>query len=467
MAKIQNLRHHLGMTLYGKPLRRRPRFGIYGGQFDPIHYGHLLCAHWTRMKFGLDKVLFVTCGESPNGKEDSLSADDRHDMVVAATASNPFFEASRSDIRQKGTSYMINTVEGVIDEYGDDIDLFVMISAEYLNPDHKYFLPKWIGADQMFAMKNLTFLVFPREDITVEQIAEWAKLIPQARIEALFAPSPPLSSTMIRKWVSEGRSIWYTTTWDVQKIIAKKGHYLKPGQKPYRPEAPAMVDVKRVGLFPGSFDPIGYGDLLRGEWARSELDLDRVVFVTSANPPNNRSVRITAEDRHDMVVAATAGNDYFDAWRTDVDSGKVSYTLQTVQEARRRFGKDVELFVIIGSEYLDPKHPYTLSKWMGAEELFKMCKFIAIPRGWTDIEKAKTWAKRVPNADVEVVYAPSIPVSSEDIRNLVKEGNPTLYCTPFDVAQLINKKGLYGSDQPAAQKSTSTRVSDGKKTKRR
>jgi nicotinate-nucleotide adenylyltransferase len=452
MAKIKNLRKHLGMTLYGKPLTRRPRFGIYGGQFDPIHYGHLLCAQWTRWTEKLDKVLFVTCGESPNDKPDSLSANDRHDMVVAATANNPFFEASRSDIRQKGTSYMINTVQGVIDEWGEDIDLFVMISAEYLNPAHKYHLPKWVGADQLFAIKNLSFLVFPREGITIEKIQEWAKLVPQARIKPLFAPSPPLSSTMIRQWVAQGRSIWYSTTWDVQQIIAKKGHYMKPGQAPYRPEAPALADVKRVGIYPGQFDPIGYGDLLRGEWARQELDLDRVAFVTSANPPNNRTIRDTAEDRHDMVVAATAGNPYFDAWRTDVDSGKVSYTLQTVQEARQRFGKDVELFVIISSAYLDPKHPFTLKKWMGAEELFKMCKFIAIPNGWTDIEQAKTWAKRVPNADIQVVYAPSIPVSSEDIRGLVADGDPTLYCTPGDVQQLISKKGLYRSDSPSRKK---------------
>ncbi len=448
MGKIQNLRRHLGMTLYGKPLTRRPRFGIYGGQFDPIHYGHLLCAQWTRWTEKLDKVLFVTCGESPNDKPDSLPANDRHDMVVAATANNPFFEASRSDIRQKGTSYMLNTVQGVIDEWGDDIDLFVMISAEYLNPDHKYFLPKWIGAEQLFAIKNLSFLVFPREGITVEQIKEWAKLIPQVKIKPLFAPSPPLSSTMIRQWVAQGRSIWYSTTWDVQQIIAKKGHYMKPGQAPYRPEAPALKDVKRVGIYPGVFDPIGYGDLLRGEWARQELNLDRVAFVTSANPPNNRTVRDTAEDRHDMVVAATAGNPYFDAWRTDVDSGKVSYTLQTVQEARRRFGKDVELYVIVSSAYLDPKHPFTLTKWMGAEELFKQCKFIAMPNGWTNIEQAKRWAARVPNADIQVVYAPSIPVSSEDIRGLIEAGNPTLYCTPGDVQQLINKKGLYGSASP-------------------
>ena len=452
MAKFTNLRRHLGLAIYGKPLKRRPRIGIYGGQFDPVHYGHLVCAQWTCWSENLDQIVFVTCGESPNEKSDSLQANDRHDMVIAATASNPRFRASRSDINQKGTSYMINTVEGILEEYGEDIDVFVMISAEYLNPDHKYFLPKWIGAERMFAMDNLTFLVFPREDATVEQIREWAKLVPQARIKPLFAPSPPLSSTNIRHWVAEGRSIWYTTPWDVQQIIAKKGHYLKPGQRPYKPEAPALCDVKRVGLFPGTFDPISQGDLLRGEWARQEHNLDRVVFVTSANPPNNRSVKGSAEERHEMVVASTAGNPYFDAWRTEVDSGKVSYTLQTVQEARRRFGKDVELFVIIGSEYLDPKHPVTLSKWMGAQELFTMCKFIAISRGWTDIEKAKTWAKRVPNAEIEVVTAPSIPVSAEQIRQLVKDGHPTLYCTPYDVAQLIRKNGMYGSSDTTAIK---------------
>lgn len=452
MAKFKNLRRHLGMQIYGKPLTRRPRIGIYGGQFDPIHYGHLLCAQWTCWSEELDQIVFVTCGESPNGKEDSLSANDRHDMVVAATAGNPRFRASRSDINQKGTSYMLNTVQGILEEYGEDIDVFVMISSEYLNPDHKYFLPKWVGFEQMVAMDNLTFLVFPREDITVAQIEKWAKLVPQARIKPLFAPSPPLSSTNIRQWVSQGRSIWYTTTWDVQQIIAKKGHYLKPGQKPYKPEGVPIADVKRVGLFPGQFDPISQGDLLRGEWAHQELNLDRVIFVTSANPPNNRKVKDTAEERHEMVVAATANNPRFDAWRTDVDSGKVSYTLQTVEDARRRFGKDVELFVIIGSEYLDPKHPFTLSKWMGAQELFKLCKFIAIPKGWTGIEQAKQWAKKVPNADIEVIYAPSVPVSAEQIRAMVKDGHPTLYCTPYDVAQLIHKNGLYGSNDATAVK---------------
>ncbi len=443
MPRISNLRHHLGMTLYGKPLRRRPRFGVYGGQFDPVHYGHLLCAQWTRFTERLDKVLFVPCGESPNEKDDSLGADDRYDLVMSATSGNPFFDASRSDIRQKGTSYMINTVEGVIEEYGEDVDLFVMISSEYLNPDYKYFLANWIGADQLFALKQLTFLVFPREGISVEQIREWAKKVPQARVKPLYAPSPPLSSTMIRQWVKQGRSIWYSTPWNVQQMILKKEHYLA-GQSPYKHDAPDLAHIKKVGIYPGQFDPIHYGDLLQAEWARQEHNLDRVVFVTSGSPPNNRSIVSTAEDRHDMVVAATAENPFFDAWRTEVDSGKVAYTIQTVQEARRHYGKDVELTVLLRSEYLNPSHPFTLSKWMGAQDLFKLCNFIAFPKNWNEIEQAKSWAKRVPNAKIEVVYAPSQPVTSADIRGLVQAGNPTLYCTPGDVQQIIAKRGLYG-----------------------
>jgi nicotinate-nucleotide adenylyltransferase len=441
------LRRRLGMTLYGKPLTRRPRIGIYPGQFDPIHYGHLSAAHITRIRKNLDQVLFVTCNESPNDKPDTLPAEARHAMVVAATAANPFFQASRIDLRRKGTSYMINTVEGVIEEYGEDADLFAMISSEYLNPDHKHTLSKWIGAKELFAIKQLTFSVFPRDMVELEQIKEWAKLIPQARIEILDVPSLPLSSTMIRQWVLQGRSIWYTTPWNVQQMIYKNGYYRKPGQDAYKHESPPLSQVRRVGIYPGAFDPITYGDLLKAEWARQEHNLDRVAFVTSASPPNNRNISASAENRHDMVVAATADNPYFDAWRTDIESGRVSYTLQTVEEAKRRFGKDVELYVLLRADYLNPSHPYALTKWMGAQQLFKMCKFIAFPRDWTQIEKAQQWAKCIPNATIEVVYAPSLPVESDFVRELVGQGHSTMYCTPWDVQQLITKSGSYGADE--------------------
>jgi nicotinate-nucleotide adenylyltransferase len=289
--------------------------------------------------------------------------------------------------------------------------------------------------------------------VELEQIKEWAKLIPQARIEILDVPSLPLSSTMIRQWVSQGRSIWYTTPWNVQQMIYKNGYYLKPGQATYKHEAPPLAEVRRVGIYPGAFDPITYGDLLKAEWARQELDLDRIDFVASGQLPNKRTVHASAENRGDWVVAATADNPYFNAWRTDVESGRVSYTLQTVEDAQRRYGKDVELFVLIRAEYLNPSHPLTLSKWMGAEQLFKMCRFIAFPRDWTQIEKAQQWAKRIPNANIDVVYAPSIPIESNFVRELVGQGHSTMYCTPWDVQQLITKSGDYGADKVTRRRS--------------
>ena len=65
--------------------------------------------------------------------------------------------------------------------------------------------------------------------------------------------------------MARGRSIWYSTPWNVQQIIHKKGHYTKPDQAPYKHAAPPVSEIKRVGLYPGAFDPINYGDLLRAE----------------------------------------------------------------------------------------------------------------------------------------------------------------------------------------------------------
>ncbi|HEY9774529.1 MAG TPA: nicotinate-nicotinamide nucleotide adenylyltransferase [Planktothrix sp.] len=469
--KNDSLREHLGRTLYGRPLQRRPRIAIYQGSFE-IHYGHLLCAQWVRFTKNIDKVLFCTVGKSPN-KQYSLPAEDRHELVVAATAANPFFEASRIDIDQKGVSFMNDTVQEVLRRYGTDIDLSVLISSEYMNPDFEYFLPRWTGAKEMFAVKNLTFLVFPRDGITVEQIEKWAGLIPEARIEALHAPSPPLSSSMIRQWVSQGRSIWYTTPWCVQQLMNKKRHFLPPGQEPYKHEPVPLSEVKEIGIYPGAFDPIHYGDLLRAEWARQEHKLDRVIFVPSATPPNNQKVFASAEDRFEMAVAATADNPFFDVWRTEIESGKaVSYTLPTVMEARRKFGENVGLSVLLASKYLDPKNPHHLSTWMGAEELFKLCKFIVFPRDWSEIEQVNRWAKRVPNASIEVVYAPKQPLDSEDLRDMVAKGFPLQYTTPFDVQQTIYKKGLYGAEaanvarkkRNSAGKSASAKKSAAKKS---
>lgn len=422
--------------------KKHQRIGIYGGTFDPPHYGHLLCAEWTREWFGLDRVLFVTGASPPNKPSGPIAAEDRHEMVIAAVADNPFFEASRIELEMDGCTYSLQTVKALREQYGDEVELFYIISSEYLDPAHSWYLPKWMGAAELFRLCR--FLIFPRDQLDMEQSREWAALIPDANIDLAFAPSPPLSSTLIRKLVAEGRSIWYTTPWAVQQLIGKNGHY-RTNSTPVTAHETPPASPKRIGVYGGQFDPIHYGHLIRAEWTRQQYGLDKVLFVTSANPPNNRNAAATAEARHEMVVSAVAENPNFDASRMDLDRGSVSYAMLNVQQIRQEYGSDCEISLLVGSDYLNPDNRWHLRNWFEAGELFKLVRFLVFPRNIKDVEKIRNWASLVEGASIEVMYAPAAPVTSEMIRHRVASDLSIRYATPWVVQQTITRQNLYNT----------------------
>ncbi|MBC7761607.1 MAG: adenylyltransferase/cytidyltransferase family protein, partial [Candidatus Saccharibacteria bacterium] len=67
---------------------RRPKIGVMGGTFDPIHHGHLVAASEVAQSFGLDEVVFVPTG-IPYQKTAAASQENRYLMTVIATAANP------------------------------------------------------------------------------------------------------------------------------------------------------------------------------------------------------------------------------------------------------------------------------------------------------------------------------------------------------------------------------------------
>ena len=206
------------------------KIGVYGGKFDPIHNGHLICAEWTRERFELDRVLFVTSANPPHKKTGVLDATLRHEMVEAAIAPNCYFEACDIEIKRTGPSYSYLTLQQLKQIYGDDTELFLMLSAEYLDPENDWRIDKWKGSDRLFDLANL--LVFPRGDMGEDKIAEWAKDIPQANIQSLTCPTPPVSSSMIRDRVKAFKSIWYMVPPEVWSIVRDRRHYIEPGVTP-------------------------------------------------------------------------------------------------------------------------------------------------------------------------------------------------------------------------------------------
>ncbi len=200
------------------------RVGIYGGKFDPPHNGHLLCAEMTREAFQLDKVLFVTSANPPHKKTGVLDAVIRHEMVSAAVAPNCYFEACDVELKRDGPSYTLDTVRDVHKIYGPDTELFLLMSSEYLDPDHTWHLSKWHGIEELFGL--CTLLIFAGRGQTIAQAQEWGKLLPKARIEYLhFCPAPPVSSTLIRDRVALGESVWYMVPAEVWQIIRDRRLY--------------------------------------------------------------------------------------------------------------------------------------------------------------------------------------------------------------------------------------------------
>jgi nicotinate-nucleotide adenylyltransferase len=87
------------------------RVGIFGGTFNPIHFGHLRSAEVIREAFQLDRLYFVPAARPPHKEEEHLApAHHRLRMVELAVAENPFFAVSTVELEREGKSYSVDTI---------------------------------------------------------------------------------------------------------------------------------------------------------------------------------------------------------------------------------------------------------------------------------------------------------------------------------------------------------------------
>ncbi|MCA9059306.1 MAG: nicotinate-nicotinamide nucleotide adenylyltransferase, partial [Planctomycetaceae bacterium] len=106
------------------------RIGIFGGTFDPVHYGHLLLAETCRQELALDHVRFVPAGVPPHKRD--LQITDGHaraDMLKLAIAGIPEFIVDRREIRRQGPSFTVETLSEFSVEYSG-AELFFLMGAD-------------------------------------------------------------------------------------------------------------------------------------------------------------------------------------------------------------------------------------------------------------------------------------------------------------------------------------------------
>lgn len=204
---------------------KKQKIGIMGGTFNPIHHGHLVTAQEALDQFGLDQVVFIPTGDPPHKVKDRLAgAEDRYLMTVIATSSNSRFFVSRIEIDRRGKSYTIDTLRELREQYGSGSGLYFITGADAIleiltwrKPDEIVHLCKFIAATRpgydLFPIKELKKRLFNNKDDADRHIFN------------MEIPALAISSTDIRKRITEGRAIDYLVPEGVSNYILKHGLY--------------------------------------------------------------------------------------------------------------------------------------------------------------------------------------------------------------------------------------------------
>lgn len=93
--------------------------GIFGGTFDPVHYGHLRTAYELYLRLGLDEVRFVPCAVPPHRDPPMATGDLRVRMLRAAVDAEPGFVVDERELARPGPSYSVDTLESLRAEFQD------------------------------------------------------------------------------------------------------------------------------------------------------------------------------------------------------------------------------------------------------------------------------------------------------------------------------------------------------------
>lgn len=138
------------------------RIGIYGGAFNPIHFGHLRTAEEVLETFSLDKIVFIPSGRTPFDKPNLAKANHRLEMVKKAIKGNRNFAVSNIEIKSRQKSYTVDTVKKQQRLYPDS-ELFLILGIDVFLD-----LPFWKHPLRLINLVN--FIVMSRPGYTFSDL---------------------------------------------------------------------------------------------------------------------------------------------------------------------------------------------------------------------------------------------------------------------------------------------------------
>ncbi|MGQ0579423.1 MAG: nicotinate-nucleotide adenylyltransferase [Betaproteobacteria bacterium] len=209
--------------------------GLFGGTFDPIHFGHLRLAQELADALGLERVRFIPTGTPPHRNPPQVSGAHRLQMVRTAIAGNPVFEADDREIRREGICYTYDTLSELRDELGDR-PLYLLMGADAfaaLSTWHRWqelfdFAHVAIAHRPGFGLQELqAALPAPLRKIYLQRLAGAAG-VPLANAGSIVTreiTALDISATLIRAMLARGSSARYLAPDTILEYINRSHLY--------------------------------------------------------------------------------------------------------------------------------------------------------------------------------------------------------------------------------------------------
>lgn len=198
------------------------RLGIFGGSFDPVHYGHLLLAESCREAAGLTEVWFMPSAVAPHKTEQPVTpVQQRIEMLELALGGCPALRVSRVEADRGGISYTVDTLATLL-AADPARQLHLLLGADMLAD-----LPNWHAPDRIVQLARL--VVAARPGSPSFDLEPLRRLVADSQqdlpVQVVQMPLVGFSSSEIRVRVAQGRSIRFQTPRAVEEYIRANGLY--------------------------------------------------------------------------------------------------------------------------------------------------------------------------------------------------------------------------------------------------
>lgn len=167
------------------------KIGLFGGSFNPIHYGHLRLAEWIVNAGYVDCVWLMVSPHNPLKSQNGLLPEEvRYELATIACADVKGVEACNFEFGLERPTYTWRTIEALRNAYPEH-DFFLIIGG-----DNWLIFDKWAHYEML--LRTTEILVYPRDGTTEDTMPYWSAMAKAVRVMRC-APLFPFSSTEVRE----------------------------------------------------------------------------------------------------------------------------------------------------------------------------------------------------------------------------------------------------------------------------